>query len=341
MKNIFIFGAGSIGNHFSHACSRLNYNIFVTDLSKETLFRMKSKVYPKRYGKWNNNIKLIDYLKFPEILEKNQFDLIIIGTPPHTHLKIFKKLNKYKIKNILVEKPVCSFKENPSLFLRYNRKSKIYCGYNHSVSKSFEQFLKLVNKNKKEIDLVQVKWNESWRGILNAHFWMKNEFDSYLGDYKLGGGAIQEHSHGLHLIGLLSNLINKKDNLKNFKSSTIYKKKKLKKYDYINSLYFQKNKTSYYLETNLIDDPPTKKIICFLGKKRLIYHINFKNNYDAIIHDDFNKEKVRLFKKDRTSEFVNELNHIFSIKNEKDYNKSNINIKTAINCLYNIKKILK
>ena len=64
---------------------------------------MKNTIYPKRYGKWNNNIKLIDYLKFPEILEKNQFDLIIIGTPPHTHLKIFKKLNKYKIKNILVE----------------------------------------------------------------------------------------------------------------------------------------------------------------------------------------------------------------------------------------------
>ena len=44
---------------------------------------------------------------------------------------------------------------------------------------------------------------ENWNGILGAHPWLKDEFDSYLGSTKHGGGCLQEHSHGLHLLKVL------------------------------------------------------------------------------------------------------------------------------------------
>ena len=81
--------------------------------------------------------------------------------------------------------------------------SYVFCGYNHSVSKSFKYFEEKIFKKIKNLYKIQVKWCEAWDGILNAHFWLKNERDSYLGNYKLGGGALQEHSHGLHLLYLL------------------------------------------------------------------------------------------------------------------------------------------
>ena len=49
MKNILIFGAGSIGNHMSKASSDLGFNVFVTDKSELAMRRMKTKIYPNRY----------------------------------------------------------------------------------------------------------------------------------------------------------------------------------------------------------------------------------------------------------------------------------------------------
>ena len=62
MKKVLIFGSGSIGNHFANALSRLgDYDIYITDISNKSLLRMKNKIYPERYGKWNKKIKLISY----------------------------------------------------------------------------------------------------------------------------------------------------------------------------------------------------------------------------------------------------------------------------------------
>ena len=50
MKNILIFGAGSIGNHFfANACISMKYNVYITDIAPNALKRMKEVVYPKRY----------------------------------------------------------------------------------------------------------------------------------------------------------------------------------------------------------------------------------------------------------------------------------------------------
>jgi len=52
-KKILIFGAGSIGNHFTNASLKKNYEVYVTDINHSALKRMKEKIFPLRYKKWN------------------------------------------------------------------------------------------------------------------------------------------------------------------------------------------------------------------------------------------------------------------------------------------------
>ena len=51
------------------------------------------------------------------------------------------------------------------------------------------KFLNYEKQNKNKNILISIKWQESFKGILGAHFWLKNEYDSYLGDIRKGGGA--------------------------------------------------------------------------------------------------------------------------------------------------------
>ena len=61
----------------------------------------------------------------------------------------------------------------------------MFSGYNHSISQSFLYFLEKLNvANFNKMVSLEVNWKEGWYGILNAHFWMNNEFDSYLGNVR-------------------------------------------------------------------------------------------------------------------------------------------------------------
>ena len=109
-KKILIFGAGSIGNHMAFAGTNLGYEIYITDINFSALKRMKDYIYPKRYKKWNDNIKLISYEKVFKL--NNFFDLVIIGTPPDSHVELANKTSKHlHCKNILIEKPIFSISE--------------------------------------------------------------------------------------------------------------------------------------------------------------------------------------------------------------------------------------
>ena len=85
MKKVLIFGAGSIGNHMANAALKIKCEVYITDIKFSVLQRMKQYVFPSRYGGWNKSIKIINYKEV--FLNKNNFDLVIIGTPPNTHIK--------------------------------------------------------------------------------------------------------------------------------------------------------------------------------------------------------------------------------------------------------------
>ena len=145
MQKIFIFGAGSIGNHLTNASLKAGFEVFITDKSDKALARMKSELFKRRYGYWSNNINLIKIRDLKKILDV-KFEIVIIGTPPRTHLELFNFCKKnLKYKKILIEKPLCVYNQKTNNILS---KEYIFCGYNHSVSASINYLFNILIKNK-------------------------------------------------------------------------------------------------------------------------------------------------------------------------------------------------
>ena len=337
MKNILIFGAGSIGNHMTRACLTMGYKIFITDKFEEALVRMRKKIYPTRYKKWDNRINQINYNK---VFKLNIFfDLIIIGTPPVSHLNIFKECEKkLRFKKVLIEKPISNFLDNEIYNLKKNKKKIIFCGYNHSVNPSLNDFLNLIKKFSK-VENIIINWREGWSGILGAHPWLKNEFGSYLGNYKKGGGSLQEHSHGIHALICILNKLNI-NNPKIKKKILFFKKKRNISYDYFSSFFVEAKKIFIKYETDLITFPAEKNILIKFKDYQIKWICNLKKNLDTVIIEKKQKKIIKTYKKTRSSEFVNEINHIMKIRTKKQYDNSPINVYNSLKVLKLIKTCL-
>ena len=53
-----ILGAGSIGNHLSHAARTLGWSVDLVDPDPAALERTRMQIYPGRYGRWDESIRL-------------------------------------------------------------------------------------------------------------------------------------------------------------------------------------------------------------------------------------------------------------------------------------------
>ncbi|KKT61437.1 MAG: Dehydrogenase-like protein, partial [Candidatus Giovannonibacteria bacterium GW2011_GWA2_44_26] len=96
-----VIGAGSIGNHLTQASRRMGWDVVVVDADPKALERMKNEIYPQRYGKWDESIKLYTPDKEP----KGGFDIIMIGTPPDVRMKLALEALKENPKLLHLEKP--------------------------------------------------------------------------------------------------------------------------------------------------------------------------------------------------------------------------------------------
>lgn len=200
-----IIGAGSIGIHLAQASRRMGWDVTVTDIDPKALQRMREDIYPKRYGAWDESIKL--YLS--KAAPKGGFDGIFIGTPPDVRMALALEALGEEPKILQLEKPFCTpFLEGMDEFLsayRAQNKTIAVVGYDHAVSESIEEVIRLLNeKTIGEVQTLDVEFREHWQGIFNAHPWLAGPQDSYLGFWKRGGGAGNEHSHALHLWQLLA-----------------------------------------------------------------------------------------------------------------------------------------
>ena len=341
MKKVLIFGSGSIGNHMAFACRKIGMDVFITDISSKALNRMKNKIYPMRYKKWDKKIKIINY---KEVFNFDTvYDLIIIGSPPETHLKLyFDCKNKLKFKKILIEKPISNFSNKLLKKFTNSMKNKmIFCGYNHSISLSFNYFKNHILKYFKVYKTLEINWKEGWDGILGAHFWLKNEFDTYLGNIKRGGGALQEHSHGLHLMLVILKILKVDYKKLNFKSDVLFKKKRNIKYDmYSNISAVSKNSLINY-ESDLKTFPAQKNITITNDNYKAQWKCNYQSGKDCV--NLFHKNKLKftkIFKKTRSSEFENELKEILSVKNMRQHGKSLLNPLYAVDTIHLARKVL-
>lgn len=199
MMKVKILGAGSIGNHLANASRRLGWAVDLCDVDPEALDRARTQIYPSRYSKWDESIRLFS----PEAAPKGGYDLIIVGTPPDSHLPLARAAVAEKPRAVLVEKPVCGPDLDGAQALCDEAAAAgvaVFVGYDHVVGRASRLVGDAVaQKAMGEIATIDVEFREHWGGIFNAHPWLAGPWESYLGFWKRGGGASGEHSHAANL----------------------------------------------------------------------------------------------------------------------------------------------
>lgn len=184
----------------AQASRRMGWDVFVCDNDPKALERMKTEIYPKRYGAWDSAIQLFRSQDAP----RGEFDVIIIGTPPDSHMHLASAALRERPRLLHIEKPlatpdlsgVSEFQDE----IRMRPETIVTVGYDHAVSESVEAASDMARRGMfGEILTLDVEFREHWKGIFGAHPWLAGPWESYLGFWKRGGGAGGEHSHALHL----------------------------------------------------------------------------------------------------------------------------------------------
>lgn len=161
MKRVKIFGAGSIGNHLANASRRKGWSVDICDTDPAALERTRELIYPSRYGKWDSSIGMYTNDKAPV----GDYDLIVIGTPPDSHMQLARQAVKEKPKAILVEKPVCTpdLAGAQALYEEAAANVKLFVGYDHAVSKSAMLMSRLLSEQAVgPLDTLDVEFREFW-----------------------------------------------------------------------------------------------------------------------------------------------------------------------------------
>lgn len=336
-----IIGAGSIGNHLAHASRVMGWEVVVCDSSKESLRRMREEIYPSRYQAWDKNIKLYSVEEVP----KGGFDLILIGTPPDTHLSLAIEAVNELPKAVLIEKPLCepSMTGLDDLVINaQSKKVKIFTGYNHAVGRSFNKIRDIIYENRFGKALtVDVEFREHWGGIFNAHPWLEGPHDSYLGFWERGGGASGEHSHAIHLWQTIAHWI-QAGKVKEVQASLDYVDDGESNYDQICSINLR---SETGLVGRVIQDvvtKPTRKWARIQYSDGFIeWECGKPDGKDTIRWgegEDFYQEE---HEKNRPEDFIEELRHISDTLDSGEYLKSPITLDKGIDAMLVIRAVHK
>ncbi len=194
-----VYGAGSIGNHLANASRTMGWDVDICDIDSAALARTRDEIYPSRYGAWDEGIGLYSCDEVPS----GGYDMVVIGTPPDSHMDLALKSLEEKPGVILVEKPLCGpdLAGGQELLERAGEAGvAVFTGYDHVVGKSAQRVGALLAAQAVgTIDTMDVEFREFWGGIFAAHPWLDGPSDTYLGFWKKGGGACGEHSHAANL----------------------------------------------------------------------------------------------------------------------------------------------
>jgi predicted dehydrogenase len=340
MTKVKIYGAGSIGNHYAYAFRKRSWDVKIFDTDDKALTRMKKEIYPNRYGKWDPKIKLINK-------DDNSFyDLIIIGTPPDTHLKIANKILKnFPPKILHIEKPFCTPDlKNLNLFLKNLKKTKtkVISGYNHTLTKNTKFAEKFLKKNYIGKILTITSYNrEYWKTIFDAHPWIKGASDSYLGFTKRGGGCLLEHSHAINIWQHFANYL-KLGKINKVNANLNFIKKNKVNHDDLSILNVTTEKGILGNITQDVITWPSQKFLRIEGDKGYLeWHTNYTNNYDAVKIGTRKSEKIYKFKKKRPDDFEGQVEVIQKLLNGKKLPNLTISLKETLTTMLIISAALK
>ena len=318
MYSVKVYGAGSIGNHLAHACRSKNWDVTVCDIDPDALARMKNDIYPSRYGAWDRSIKLTT----PEQLEGHHFDLVIIGTPPTSHMSIaIKELENNTPQAIMIEKPLATpdLKDCQKLYdLSVEKNVFVACAFNHNLAQNTITAERLISDGHLGIPKsMHVRWLEHWGGIFGAHPWLAGPQDSYLGFSSSGGGASGEHSHAISIwqhfsrfmgLGRISEVIATMSVVDNGEVS----------YDEINQVLVKSEKGMHgTIIQDVITSPPIKSFRIQGEENYMEWFVNYSKSCDALKYDT----DTKLFEKTRPDDFKGEIDHIELIMDGKVFEK--------------------
>ncbi len=312
-----IYGAGSIGNHLGHACRNKGWDVLMCDSDPTALKRTKQDIYPSRYGTWDEAIRLVT----PDQLPDEDFDLVIIGTPPDTHLAIAKSvLETRPPKAMLVEKPVCtpSLEGAQQVLDLANGAGTVACvGYNHTLTANtvYAEHCLTERLIGKPLSL-SVRFREHWGGIFKAHPWLAGPQDSYLGYWKRGGGTCGEHSHAINLwqhfathcgLGRIVEVSATMDMVKENGAE----------YDRIALLNVMTETGEVGdIAQDVITEPAQKQMRIQGSKGYLEWYCNIESGYDAVFKGvDGDEPEKKMIAKTRPDDFKNEIDHLEKILN--------------------------
>ena len=311
MLNVKIVGAGSIGNHMSHAARSLGWPVTLCDKDPVALERTRTSIYPGRYGTWDDGIRLCEAKDAP----RGGFDLIVIGTPPDSHMSLACAAIEEEPKALLVEKPLCTpdLVGAQKLFDRVHEAGIMaFVGYDHVVGEAAQAVSAAVATGLLgQPQTIDVEFREHWGGIFGAHPWLEGPWDTYLGFWKRGGGASGEHSHATNLWQHFAHAVGA-GRVQEVSAMLDYVSDGRVDYD---QLCAASLRTETGLVGRIVQDVvtrPPRKWGRFQGSEGSVeWHCGFEPDCDAMILRDANGErKIERFRKTRPHDFIQELTHI-------------------------------
>lgn len=309
-----VFGAGSIGNHLSNAARTLGWSVDICDIDEGALARTREDIYPARYGSWDEEINLFLVSEAP----KKDYDLIFIGTPPDTHIKIALEAIKENPKAILIEKPLCGPDlENLNILITEAAKRGIslFTGYDHVVGKATAFVEDTVEKiSAGNVMTLDVEFREFWGGIFNAHPWLAGPWESYLGFWKKGGGSLGEHSHAVNLWQHFSNILGAGRIIEVQAVMDFVKTEKVD-YDQVALLNFKTESGMIgRCVQDVVTEPPRKWARIQYANGYIEWECNKEPGVDLVtVKDSSLPEESVQFSKTRPDDFIQELEHIHSV----------------------------
>jgi predicted dehydrogenase len=328
MKKVKIHGAGSIGNHLAQASRRMGWDVDICDIDSQALFRTKNQIYPSRYGEWDENINLYKSSDAPI----GGYDLIIIGTPPDSHMELAISAVREGAKAVLVEKPLCTPSLEGAQELYDEAKKSgclVFVGYDHAISKSALKMSNFLDtKILGDIITLDVEFREFWGGIFKAHPWLAGPEDSYLGYFNRGGGACGEHSHAINLFQSFSHA-SKIGRINEVSASMDFIDSKGLNYDSISLLNFKTEKNILGRVIQDVVTQPTRKWARAQCEEGFIeWYCGNKPETDCIVYSK-NSESAKVIEisKTRPDDFFEEMKHINEVlENDAMYSQSPISL---------------
>ncbi len=312
MFKVKIYGAGSIGNHLAFACRNKGWEVLICDVDPKALERTRTEIYPSRYGKWDEKIRLATVNDLPN----ETYDLVILGTPPDTHQKLaLDLLRKNPPKVLLVEKPLCTpALEHCDELVKLAKETGTFIGvaYNHTLTTNtnmVDGFIK--QKLIGEPQTLVANFREYWGGIFAAHPWLQGPWDTYLGFSDRGGGASGEHSHAINIWQHFSHSLGM-GRVKEVSAMLDFVDTGKAKYDRLCQLSVRTERGLVgTIVQDVVTEPAEKKVRIQGSNGAIEWQVNFDKSHDAVrLWEGKNPMRETLINKTRPDDFKGEIDHV-------------------------------